>query len=72
MMNDPHSKRPMAHHTGRHVDSEADSDIFDRDGIPYARPEPGKIGVAGAVFLILNKMVGTGSTAAQNRACVVV
>ena len=38
------------------IDSEAASEIFDTDGF-----ESTKIGVTGAVFLILNKMIGTGS-----------
>lgn len=59
MAGDPDSKKPAA--VEEHVDSEAASEISDSDGISYARPEPGKIGVAGAVFLILNKMIGTGS-----------
>jgi hypothetical protein len=55
----PDGKKPMA--VEEHVDSEAASEIFDSDVIFYAQPESGKIGVAGAVFLILNKMIGTGS-----------
>jgi hypothetical protein len=34
---------------------------FDEDRLRYEIPESQKIGVAGAVFLILNKMIGTGS-----------
>jgi len=34
---------------------------LNRDGLKYVIPESRKIGVAGAVFLILNKMIGTGS-----------
>lgn len=34
---------------------------IDGDGVRYDIPESRKIGVAGAVFLILNKMIGTGS-----------
>ncbi|KAK0619012.1 amino acid/polyamine transporter I [Immersiella caudata] len=33
---------------------------IDGDGLRYEIPESQKIGVAGAVFLILNKMIGTG------------
>lgn len=46
------------------MDRERGSDVLDGDGdgVPYSRrSESGKIGVAGAVFLILNKMIGTGS-----------
>lgn len=53
------------------VDSEAASIVLDSDGNPllgavegvqkYILPESRKIGVVGAFFLILNKMIGTGS-----------
>jgi len=59
------------------IHSEQASEIFDRNGVPlgpnygsfggldgaveFTIPESRKIGVAGAVFLILNKMIGTGS-----------
>ena len=43
------------------IDSEAASQIFESDGAQYAGSESSKIGVTGAVFLILNKMIGTGS-----------
>jgi hypothetical protein len=43
------------------IDSEAASEIFDSDGTQFADTDPNKIGVIGAVFLILNKMIGTGS-----------
>lgn len=59
------------------IHSEQASEIFDSNGVPLGRnygsfggldgtvefaiPESRKIGVAGAVFLILNKMIGTGS-----------
>lgn len=48
------------------MDRERGSDVLDGDGdgdgVPDSRrSESGKIGVAGAVFLILNKMIGTGS-----------
>ncbi len=43
------------------IDSEAASEIFDSNGTEDADPGSGKIGVTGAVFLILNKMIGTGS-----------
>jgi hypothetical protein len=43
------------------VDSEAGSQISFGDGSSHAHPESRNIGVAGAVFLILNKMIGTGS-----------
>jgi hypothetical protein len=33
---------------------------LNEDGLRYEIPESQKIGVAGAVFLILNKMIGTG------------
>ncbi|KAL2191415.1 amino acid transporter [Thermothelomyces heterothallicus CBS 203.75] len=42
------------------VDNKALSDIVEDDEIIGVRPGPAKIGVAGAVFLILNKMIGTG------------
>ncbi|AEO56501.1 hypothetical protein MYCTH_2090611 [Thermothelomyces thermophilus ATCC 42464] len=42
------------------VDKKAVSDIVGDDEIIGVRPGPAKIGVAGAVFLILNKMIGTG------------
>ncbi|KAK4189155.1 amino acid permease-domain-containing protein [Podospora australis] len=50
------------------VDSEAASEVFDsngsllsgKSGQVYGIPESRKIGVMGAVFLILNKMIGTG------------
>jgi len=57
------------------VDSETASSIYDEAGnrlgpnygtvdgevLKYEIPESRKIGVLGAVFLILNKMIGTGS-----------
>lgn len=44
------------------VDDEAIlDDIVGDDDIIAVQPGPAKIGVAGAVFLILNKMIGTGS-----------
>lgn len=61
------------------VDSEAASTVLDSDGSPlsgsisvegvqkYTLPESRKIGVVGAFFLILNKMIGTGSTFATWR-----
>lgn len=58
MMDDIDRKRPAGKDQ---VDSEASSQISFDDGNSYAHPESRKIGVAGAVFLILNKMIGTGS-----------
>lgn len=55
------SNQPIANSTDDPVDSEAASEIFNQDGSPYAGSDAGKIGVTGAVFLILNKMIGTGS-----------
>jgi hypothetical protein len=46
---------------GKRTNSETSSLISVEDGISYAAPESSKIGVAGAFFLILNKMIGTGS-----------
>ncbi|KAK4679769.1 hypothetical protein QC764_207030 [Podospora pseudoanserina] len=53
-----------------HVDSEAASEVYDENGsllsgktgssLGYGVPDSRKIGVTGAVFLILNKMIGTG------------
>jgi hypothetical protein len=43
------------------VDSEAGSQISFGDGTSHTHPASRNIGVAGAVFLILNKMIGTGS-----------
>lgn len=67
---DPDSK--SIHSSEDAVDSEAASMVFDSDGVQlsgvggegvqkYTLPESRKIGVAGAFFLILNKMIGTGS-----------
>ncbi|KAK0636422.1 amino acid/polyamine transporter I [Bombardia bombarda] len=50
------------------VDSETESEVLDSNGVRlggeggprYTLPESRKIGIAGAVFLILNKMIGTG------------
>ncbi|KXX75720.1 High-affinity methionine permease [Madurella mycetomatis] len=46
--------------TEPYTDSDAASERPDGDGILYARPKSQRIGVFGAVFLILNRMVGTG------------
>ncbi len=43
------------------IDSEAASEILESDGAQYPGSDSSKIGVTGAVFLILNKMIGTGS-----------
>ena len=43
--------------------SEATGETFDYNGLRGIRSEPRQIGVAGAMFLILNKMIGTGSRA---------
>jgi hypothetical protein len=49
------------------IDSEAASDnLHHDDDVPDAHSGSGKIGVAGAVFLILNKMIGTGSKYLQS------
>jgi len=64
--------RKSVHSSDDAVDSEASSMVFDGDGVrllgggaegvqKYGLPESRKIGVAGAFFLILNKMIGTGS-----------
>lgn len=64
--------RKAVHSSDDAVDSEAASMVFDGDGVrllgggaegvqKYGLPESRKIGVAGAFFLILNKMIGTGS-----------
>lgn len=45
------------------IDNEVASDILSDREAMKERPGPAKIGVAGAVFLILNKMIGTGSMA---------
>jgi hypothetical protein len=53
------------------IDSEAGSQISFGDGTSHDHPQSRSIGVAGAVFLILNKMIGTGSrfdTALMNQA----
>jgi hypothetical protein len=42
-------------------DSDAASQTSEEYGTTYVVPEQRKIGIAGAVFLILNKMIGTGS-----------
>ncbi|KAH6850690.1 amino acid permease-domain-containing protein [Chaetomium sp. MPI-CAGE-AT-0009] len=42
------------------IDSEATGEIFDYDGVAPVASESGQIGVVGAMFLILNKMIGTG------------
>ncbi|KAL2197683.1 amino acid permease-domain-containing protein [Corynascus similis CBS 632.67] len=42
------------------IDNEVASDILSDREAMKERPGPAKIGVAGAVFLILNKMIGTG------------
>ena len=51
------------------IDSEAASEIFENDGAQYAGSESSKIGVTGAVFLILNKMIGTGSRHTPGSTC---
>lgn len=43
------------------VESEATSEMLDRKGTPPGGRVARKIGATGAVFLILNKMIGTGS-----------
>ena len=43
------------------LETEVASIVSIEDGILYAPPDSRKIGVAGAVVLILNKMIGTGS-----------
>jgi hypothetical protein len=45
------------------IDSEGAGETFDYDGSTPMGSEPRQIGVAGAMFLILNKMIGTGSRA---------
>ncbi|EAQ86414.1 hypothetical protein CHGG_07667 [Chaetomium globosum CBS 148.51] len=42
------------------ADSEGTGETFDYDGLAGIGTEPRQIGVAGAMFLILNKMIGTG------------
>jgi len=54
-------KRPLVESLDDPVDSEAASEVFEEDGLAYSQSGSSKIGVAGAVFLILNKMIGTGS-----------
>ncbi len=56
VMSDADRKSPSIGTLDDRIDSEAASEIFDTDGF-----ESTKIGVTGAVFLILNKMIGTGS-----------
>jgi len=60
--------------SGASSDSEAASVVYNTNGVPlspgsdvasgdvqnYAIPEDRKIGITGAVFLILNRMIGTG------------
>ena len=45
------------------ITSEATGETFDYNGLRGIGSEPRQIGVAGAMFLILNKMIGTGSRA---------
>ncbi|KAG7289126.1 hypothetical protein NEMBOFW57_005489 [Staphylotrichum longicolle] len=54
-------KKPVVESIDDPIDSEAASEILDEDGLPYSQFGSRKIGVAGAVFLILNKMIGTGT-----------
>lgn len=76
-------RRPLLDSSSIH--SEQASEIFDSNGVPlgpnygsfggldgtveFAIPESRKIGVAGAVFLILNKMIGTGSMSSRFPSC---
>ena len=44
-------------------DSEGTGEVLDYPGLTVMETESRRIGVAGAMFLILNKMIGTGSRA---------
>lgn len=63
-MDDPDLKSPTNSAEEVLLDSESASEMLgtSRDA-PNSSAESRKIGVAGAVFLILNKMIGTGSRA---------
>lgn len=62
----PDYKKPPSDDSENQPLSEAASEILPV-GIENALPESRKIGVMGAVFLILNKMIGTGSMCIRNR-----
>lgn len=46
-------------------DNQLSDDASSIEGHTYAYSEDRKIGITGAVFLILNKMIGTGSESRQ-------
>ncbi|KAK4122212.1 amino acid transporter [Parathielavia appendiculata] len=58
-MEGPDGKRPVRSFD-HPIDGEAAGGILDQPDAQCAQSGPGKIGVASAVFLILNKMIGTG------------
>jgi hypothetical protein len=60
-MDDPDRKLLTVASPDDSIDREAGDGMFSSEGGHHAGAQSRKIGVAGAVFLILNKMIGTGS-----------
>jgi len=67
-MSEVDAKQPGGGLEHASTDSRSDEDRYDsatQDEVVIRINEDQKLGVTGAVFLILNKMIGTGSTLSQ-------